>query len=103
MSSSGHYYYKYNGVYYMMPSCQLSINQSYNTSVGKKNKLYEKVQRGEPMFSPFTTWKLQLISDVKEKVSLENQLEKYLENMQFVLYGKGVYIDAFESNGKAFS
>lgn len=36
-------------------------------------------------------------------VSLETQLEKYLDNMQFVLYGKGVYIDTVAFGGKAFS
>ena len=74
MSSSGHYYYRYNGVYYIMPSCQLFFYQSYNTSLEKKNEVYKIVQLGEPMFSPFTTWQLNLKTNGVEKVSLEKQL-----------------------------
>ena len=55
------------------------------------------------MFSPFTTWNLKLTTTVEGMVSLETQLEKYLDNMQFVLYGKGVYIDTVAFGGKAFS
>ena len=82
-----------------MPSCQLLIDQSYNPSLGKINEQYRTVQSGEPMFSPFTTWKLQLKGNGKETTSLEEQLKNDLDNLQMTLYGTGVYINGTAFNG----
>ena len=86
-----------------MPSCQLFIYQSYNPSLGIKNDLYKKVQAGEPMFSPFTTWKLQLKSNGKQTTSLEEQLKNNLDNLQLTLYGAGVYINTTAFDGQAYN
>lgn len=71
MSSSGNYFYRYNGLYYNFPSAQLNIFQSYDTQLKKKNKIYEKI-----MFSPFTTWKLTLVKNTNNNIDLLSKLSK---------------------------
>ncbi len=75
MSSSGNYFYRYNGLYYNFPSAQLNIFQSYDTQLKKKNKVYEKITENEPMFSPFTTWKLKLVKNTNN-IDLLSKLSK---------------------------
>ena len=77
MSSSGNYYYRYNGVFYNLPSAELEFVRSYDPDDKKNrfgNKLYEKVAKGEPMFSPYTTWKLKLKRETNAKIEFDSLL-----------------------------
>ena len=60
MTSSGNYYYRYNETYYNLLSVQLALDRSYKVNGTVVNKVYDLVSKGEPMFSPYTSWKLKL-------------------------------------------
>ena len=44
------------------------------------------------MFSPFTSWKIQLKKSDHQPVNLVGTVKKFIDNIQLTLEGGGVYI-----------
>ena len=93
MTSSGSYYYRYNGLYYNIPSAQFLLKQSYLPERGIKNEVYQTVENNEPLFSPFTSWQIKLRNNENTALNLEEKLKDYLKDVQLVFYGKGAFVD----------
>jgi hypothetical protein len=102
MTSSGNYFYRYGETYYNLPSAQLELDHSYDsqamlntntTSVKQKNAVFDIVATGEPMFSPYTSWKLKVKGIQFTDPIFQADVKNCLSNLELKFYGNAVYID----------
>lgn len=102
MTSSGNYYYRYNKIYYNLPSVQLQLDRSYKVDGKIKNKVVvDLVSKGEPMFSPYTSWRIKLNHFNFEDLDFQENVKKCQSKLRLTFYGNAVYIDNDSFDGQA--
>ncbi|CAG8487595.1 16733_t:CDS:1, partial [Gigaspora rosea] len=99
MVHSGNSYYRYMDKFYLIINDEQNIGHSFEkTKIGEpvsKNTVYEKLKKGELMFSPYTKWKVKIesIKDVDF-----SKLKEFEKEVDLELVGHGKYIKAEVSN-----
>jgi hypothetical protein len=90
MTHMGPSYYQFNEKVWTINNSPLEIVHIFDGN--RKNQVYEKTKEGNPMLSPFTTWKIQLRSAEKGANDPFKILDKFHDNIELEFVGKGSYI-----------
>jgi hypothetical protein len=84
-----------------LPSIQLELNHSYDPSGPISNDVFNVVRDGEPMFSPYTSWKLQISAPSLSDDNFKKDVEKCRSKLLLTFYGTSVYFDKRSFSGQA--
>ncbi|KAL0277531.1 UNVERIFIED_CONTAM: hypothetical protein PYX00_004781 [Menopon gallinae] len=90
MKHSGYSYYYYNGQTYLQTGEEFDLHYSYELSSDNEpnncNMVYKKLLNGPAVFSPYTSWSLQLRG-------VSESLIKFVDYTDIVLVGSGSYVE----------
>ncbi len=90
----GHSYYKFNHKFFVIPGDSQTISYSFERaddgSPLSKNMVYNKINNGDIMLSPYTMWSIQLIDINNVGFS---DLQEYKDYVNLELVGKGMFVD----------
>ena len=94
LTHHGNSHYKFNHKFFVIPGDSQTISYSFERaddgSPLSKNMVYNKINNGDIMLSPYTMWSIQLI-DINN-VGFSN-LQEYKDYVNLELVGKGMFVN----------